>query len=118
MTAAVVPFTIEKVAGSGVRIKLATFKTGRPATATDFTGCTARLHARARTESDPLLLDLTTENGGIELGADGSVTIVLTEEQVAAINWSTAKYSLVVFFTADGIGRPYLKGTITVEPEF
>ena len=38
----------------------------------DFTGSTARLHVRSKYSSTDTLIELTTENGGIELTEDGN----------------------------------------------
>lgn len=52
----------------------------------DLTGYTARLQVREKYSSEVKLLDLTTENGGIALGgAAGTVTVLATATQMAAI---------------------------------
>lgn len=46
----------------------------------DLTGYKARMQLRPNVLSSTVLLELTTENGGILLGSDGKVTLVFTEE--------------------------------------
>lgn len=98
--------------------KQVTWKTGpAPGVAVDLTGCTARMHARAKITDAVKLLDLTTANGGIVLGGSaGTVEIILTDEQTAAITWTSAVYDLEIEF-ADGTVRRLLQGSISVSPE-
>ena len=48
--------------------KLLTYKAGTPAVAVNLTGCTARMQIRSAITSPTVLVNLTTENGGIVLG--------------------------------------------------
>lgn len=94
-----------------------TWKAGQPAAPVDLTGCTARAQVRAEIEAPDVLLDLTTENGRIELGgATGTVTIKITAEDTAAITWTEGVYDLEVVF-ADGYVRRLLAGGVAVSPE-
>jgi len=94
------------------------WETGTPPAPVDLTGCTARMQARDSVESTVVLLDLTTENGGIELGTDdGKVSILIDAEATADIVWSSAVYDLEIVF-ADGVTvRRLLSGLIVVSPE-
>lgn len=57
--------------------------TGAPV---DLSGYTARMQLRPSVSSDTVLLDLTTENGGITLGgALGTITLHFTAAQTAAL---------------------------------
>lgn len=97
--------------------QLVTWKTGTPALPVDLTGCTARMHARAKTADTAILLDLTTLNGGIVLGgALGSVEIKLTAAQTAAIGWTGAVYDLEIVFPVGTVKR-LMQGSISVSPE-
>ena len=97
--------------------KLVTWKTGAPALPVDLSGCTARMQARARVSDTAVLLDLTTLNGGIVLGgAAGTVQIILTDEQTAAIGWTGAVYDLEIEFPIGTVTR-LLQGSISVSPE-
>lgn len=87
-------------------------------TPVDLTGATARMHARAKVNSPGTpLLDLSTENGGIVLGGTaGTVKIVLTDAQTAAIDWTAAVHDLEVRFPS-GFVRRLIQGGISVSPE-
>ena len=53
----------------------------------DLTGFTARMQLRPTVASESVLLDLTTENGGIVLGgATGEVKMVFTEADTVALS--------------------------------
>ena len=58
----------------------------------DFTGSTARMHVRKKYSSPDTLIELTTENWGIELGADGSIQVTLTAAATAALTFSSGVY--------------------------
>lgn len=71
-------------------------------TPVDLTGYTARMQVRASAAADAVLLDLTTENGGITLGTtDGTVTCTATATQTAALTFGTGVYDLEL---VDGSG--------------
>lgn len=97
--------------------KLMTWRTGEPLAAVDLTGCTARMHARSELADPTILLDLTTENGGILLGGvAGTVEIVLAASETEAITWTEAVYDLEIVFPGGRVRR-LLKGTIAVSQE-
>ncbi|SOE37545.1 hypothetical protein [Delftia acidovorans] len=55
----------------------------------DYTGCTARVQLRRDIDDTQVLLELTTENGGIEL--DGAwLRLVMTAAQTAALEFGDA----------------------------
>ncbi len=90
-------------------------------TPTDFTGYTARLHIRARHGEDPdeidPLVELTTENGGIELGTtDGGIALYISAEDTAALAFRKAVYDLELIDADDNVDR-YAFGNITVSRE-
>lgn len=114
MAAFKVPLKIEQGATFS---ELVTWKAGTPAVPVNLTGCTARMHVRAKLESTALLLDLTTENGGIVLGGSaGTVLIYLTDEQTEAIGWTSGVYDLEIAFPGGTVTR-LLKGSVSVSPE-
>lgn len=62
-------------------------------TPVDLTGYTARL--QVRDGAGNLLLDLTTENGGITLGGVlGTIVLLLTTAQTTALTWDVGTYHL------------------------
>jgi len=94
-----------------------TWRAGTPSVAVDLTGCTARMHVRAKIADTDTLLTLTTENGGIALGGTaGTVTIYLSATATSALTWKSAVYDLEIVF-AGGDVRRLLAGSVTVSPE-
>lgn len=94
-----------------------TWRAGEPLAPVDLSGCTARMHARADLSSTEILLDLTTENGGIVLGGTaGTVEIVISAAQTEGITWTEAIYDLEIVFPGGRVKR-LLKGAIEVDPE-
>lgn len=94
-----------------------TWKTGTPAAPVDLTGCSARMQIRSKRVNAAVLLELTTINGGIVLGATaGTVILNLSAVQTAAIVWISAVYDLQIVFS-DSTVRRLVSGTVTVSPE-
>lgn len=94
-----------------------TWKAGTPAVPVDLTGCTARMQVRAKIDSTDTLLNLTTENGGINLGGTaGTVTVFLSATATAALTWKSGVYDLEVQF-GNGDVRRLLAGSVAVSPE-
>lgn len=83
----------------------------------DLTGCTARAQFRSEIESTEVLLELTTENGRIQLGGPaGTIRILLDAATTAAITWESGVYDLEIVF-ADGHVDRYLAGSVAVSKE-
>lgn len=96
---------------------LCTFKAGTPAVPVDLTGYTARMHVRKKVGAAEALLQLTTENGRIELGGTaGTIRLKLTAVETAALDWTVGVYDLELVAPA-GTVRRLLKGTVVVSPE-
>jgi hypothetical protein len=96
-----------------------TWKTGSIETPTivDLTGCAARMQIRSRVESPDVLLELTTENGGITLGGTaGTIVLSLPFEDTAAIDFRTGVYDLEIV-KADATVRRLMSGTVRVSEE-
>lgn len=114
MAAFRLPLTI--LQGETWRVPLV-WKAGVPAVPVDLTGCSARMHVRTRVESPDVLLELTTGNGRIELGATGGeITLRLTAVETAAITRVRAVYDLEIV-QADGSVRRLTEGSVKVRPE-
>jgi hypothetical protein len=63
----------------------------------DLTGCTARLQVREEVESPTVLVDLTTENGGITLGGvDGTIDLFVSATATAAYAWESGVHDLEI----------------------
>ncbi|HXH24529.1 MAG TPA: hypothetical protein VNI78_04720 [Vicinamibacterales bacterium] len=83
----------------------------------DLTGYTARMQARERHGSPTVLLELTTENGGIQLGGpSGTITLSMSAAQTAALTWRRGVYDLELVSPA-GVVTRLIEGVITVVPE-
>lgn len=84
----------------------------------DFTGCKARMQVRPEYDSPTILLDLTTENGGITLGPDGKIQLWVGATQTALIEWESGVYDLEIEYAAgpDHVDR-LLQGSISVSAE-
>lgn len=60
-----------------------------------FSGYTARMQVRPTIESTSVLLELTTENGGIELGeTDGSIALYVDDVIMAGMDEGIYSYDL------------------------
>jgi len=82
----------------------------------DLTGYTARAQFRSSTSSATVLLELTSDNGGIEIEAAGRVTLVIDADQTEEIGWSSAVYDLELI-APDGTVTRLAEGEASVSPE-
>lgn len=107
-------FTIEQ----GVTLeKTFTYYQADGTTPVNLTGYTARMNARDRIEDSTKVIDLTTENGGIELGGvAGTVTLLLTAAQAAALTFDDAVYDIELI-PASGAVERFLQGRIMLSKE-
>ena len=93
------------------------WKTGKPATPIDLTGCKARMQIRKAFNSVDPIIDLTTENGGIVLGGvAGTIQIIIAASVTATYLWNIAVYDLEIVF-ADLSVRRLLSGNVLNTPE-
>ena len=84
----------------------------------DFTGCSARMQVRSD-YGEPILLELTTESGGIVLGGPaGTIDLWIGATDTAAITWTEGVFDIEVQYAAgpDHVDR-LIQGSITVSPE-
>ncbi len=83
----------------------------------DLTGCTARMQVRAEVESAVVLLNLTTENGGITLGgATGVIELLSAPTETATMEWDGGVWDLEVAHPNGDVTR-LAQGSISVSPE-
>jgi hypothetical protein len=82
----------------------------------DFTGSTGRLHVRSKYGATDTLIELTTENGGIELGDDGSILLTISADDTAALTFSRGVYDLEI---VPPTGEPYklIRGNVFLKRE-
>ena len=80
------------------------------------TGYTARMQLRAKVSSEETLLELTTENGGIELDPIAStIKVIATATQTQALTFSSCVYSLEM--VKSGKVTQLISGSISLEKE-
>lgn len=95
------------------------WKTGTSAAnavAVNLTGFTAHLQVRSTVASSTVLLDLTTENGGIVLGGTaGTIDIVVDETVTQGLIWDSAVYDILLTSGGGDVTRLF-GGTVTVSP--
>lgn len=99
--------------------KTFTWMTGTKANAVpvDLTGCKARSHFREAVESPEVLLDLSTENGRIELGGmTGEIRILVSAQDTAELSWTSAVFDLEIEFPSGKVVRR-MAGSVVVSPE-
>ena len=94
-----------------------------PAIPRELTGCTARMQIRSRYGAE-VLLELTTENGGLTLGPDaGHITIYAADEQTDEVgatedplkSRTRARYDLEVIYPSGDVRR-VIQGDLTISP--
>jgi hypothetical protein len=82
----------------------------------DFTNYTARMHIRAEIDSTETMVELTTENGMIELGGtDGTVTLTISSADTASMS-TDGVYDLEIINNGGRVDR-LLKGAVTLDLE-
>ena len=87
--------------------------TNRPV---NLTGYTAKLQVRATVDAVAVLLELSTENGGIVLGGkSGRIDLYISGAATTALNWTTGVYDLILI-PPNGRPRRLVEGTMTVTP--
>lgn len=81
--------------------KVLTWKTGTPPVPVDLTGFRGKMQVREELDSSVVLLNLTTENGGLIFGTtDGTMTMYIPASVTTTINWETAVYDFFVIIPA------------------
>lgn len=86
----------------------------------DLDGYTARMQVRRLIEDTNYMIEITTENGGIDvepLGEQGRIDLTMTAVQTAALD-SDGVYDLEIIDTGStGTVSKVIKGTFTLIPE-
>lgn len=84
-----------------------------------FGGYTARMQVRATEASSAVILELTTENGGIDLGdTDGSISLYIDDAVTAQLQEGIYRYDLeLVAPTSDLYVYKLLQGNFAVRSE-
>jgi len=83
----------------------------------DFTDYTARMQIRRTIESTAVMIELTTENNGIEYtdAVNGEATVRMTSAETAALETSGV-YDLEIISSSGDVSK-LIKGTFTLLPE-
>lgn len=81
----------------------------------DLIGAKARMQIRPQI-GGPVLLELTTENGGLAITDPGTIERTISAAETAALTWTEGVYDLEVEY-ADGTVQRYLQGVVTVSRE-
>lgn len=83
----------------------------------NLTGFTARMQIRKEIADATILLELTTENGGITLGgANGEIDLLISDTDTTAITWGSGVYDLEMIDTGSEVTR-LVEGKVTVSFE-
>ena len=107
-------FTIYQ--GATFRKRMTWYAPGKK-TPIDLTGCAARMQVRAEIGSPTILLELTTENGGITLGgATGSVELLSAPSETATMAWDGGVWDLEIVHPGGEVTR-LAQGSLCVSPE-
>jgi hypothetical protein len=82
-------------------------------------GYTARMKVRTTATSPTVVLELTTENGGIELGAtNGNINLLITDEVMETISEGKYQYDLELVAPSSNLYvYKILRGNFVVRPE-
>jgi len=86
----------------------------------NLTGYTARMHIRENIKSEVVLLELTTENGGIILSdlLGGELSLYISSTGTSAITWAQGVYDLEVIAPGiDGDVTRLIEGNVAVSKE-
>lgn len=81
----------------------------------DLTGATVRMQIRAQIGGE-VLLELSTENGGITITGLGTITRTISATETAGLTWTEGVYDLEVQYP-DGTVQRYLQGAVRVRRE-
>lgn len=82
--------------------KTITWKSGVPAALVDLTGMRAVMQGRLTPDSEIVLFDLTTENGGITLGGTlGTIRVTFPAAVSALFKWRVATCFIDIFDSAN-----------------
>ena len=82
----------------------------------NLTGFTAKMQVRPNAKSSRVILELTTENGGISIGGEtGKVSFLVSREDLLEITDANGEYDLVLF-SAGGIPDCLFRGRVTFGP--
>lgn len=86
-------------------------------TPVDMTGWTARMQIRPEVDSDSVIAELTTENGGITIEPlEGKISLFLSDVETGAFSFESAVYDIELVDQAGDVHRD-IEGKIKLSPE-
>lgn len=77
-------------------------------------GYSAKAQIRSTIDSETVILELSTSNGGITLSSTGEINILITAAQTAALTFREAAYDLVLT-ASNGDKLRLIEGAINLE---
>jgi hypothetical protein len=82
----------------------------------DLAGVTARMQIREKLDSPEVIINLTTENGGIVIdNVDKTIALFISDTDTAAMTFTSAVYSLELVKAGDVI--PFINGNVSLVKE-
>ncbi len=113
-------FKVQLEIGAGETFRwTARWRTGasrEAAVPVDLTDWSGRLQVRGTVQSPDVLLELSTDGGGITLGADGAIELYLSHTDTAALTWQQGVFHLELTAPNGDVFRK-LAGAVRVSPE-
>ncbi len=90
--------------------------TGETAVPADLTGYTARMQIREEIDSSAVLIELTTENGRIDIDPlTGTVTLMIDADDTAELSFDVGNYDLEL--VSGSFVKRVVKGRVTLSKE-
>jgi hypothetical protein len=91
------------------------WKTGAPPTGVNLNGFTGRMQLRENAGAPNVAVELTSGNGRITVGNNGSITLSLSAAETAAVPARRYVYDLEMV-SSGGLVTRLLEGTVTISP--
>ena len=108
---------LDIVAEQGATFALALLWTDTTDVPIDLTGYAARMHVRNVPNASTFVIELTTENGRIALGATaGTINLLIDAETTAALPAGEFVYDIELVQAGDGVTR-LLEGAFSIRAE-
>lgn len=92
------------------------YENGDPPTAVNLSGYTGKLQIRKTAQSEAVIAELSTSNGKMTLGADGSIVLLMsaTATEAIAACGGKAVYDLLITQTSDSFKTRLMQGKVII----